>query len=194
MTPALTAIVASAALGPLTLVLARRGMRTLWAPGRAETAAIVALVGITPALATHDTRTTAVLLPLMLLGPAAAVIDARESRLPDLLTAPLLGTSLVVAALSGSTGARAVAIAAGVSGVAIVLAVLSTDLLGWGDVKLIPSLAIALAHLDALLGGLLRIVALVGLTAVLVGFRHRRAVVPYGPALVIGTLSAGAGL
>ncbi|MDN5914214.1 MAG: prepilin peptidase [Pseudonocardia sp.] len=163
-------------------------------PGRTETAAIVALTGVTPALANYSGRTIAVLLPLMLLGPAAAVVDARESRLPDVLTAPLLGASLVVAAFSGSTGARAVAVATGVGAVAIVLAVLSTELLGWGDVKLVPSLTIALAHFDALLSGLLRIVALVGLTAVLVGIRHRRAIVPYGPALVIGTLSVGAGL
>ncbi|RZT85556.1 type IV leader peptidase family protein [Pseudonocardia sediminis] len=194
MTAELTAVLAAVTLGPFTLLAVRRTMHSLWLPGRAETAAIVALAGITPALATHDTRALMTLLPLTLLGPAAALVDAREARLPDSLTAPLLGASLLMAAFSGPAGTRAVALATVVSGLAVVLAVLSTDLLGWGDVKLIPSLAIALAQVDALLSGLFRIVTLVALTAALVGFRYRRAVVPYGPALVIGTLSVGVGL
>ncbi|MDN5915639.1 MAG: prepilin peptidase [Pseudonocardia sp.] len=187
------AVLAAATLGPFTLAVARRAMCSLWLPGRTETTAIVALAGITPAFAMHGTRTILILLPLMLLGPAAALVDARESRLPDVLTAPILSTSLLLAAFAGASGARAVAVAAGVSGLAIVLAILSSDLLGWGDVKLVPSLAIALGQLDVLLSGLLRIVALVGLTAVLVGLRQQRGVVPYGPAFVVGTISVSMG-
>lgn len=185
-----TATIAAAALGPLTLVLARRRMHTVWQPGPAETMALTAATGVVAAFVVHGSRPAAVLLPLVLLGPAAAVVDAYEGRLPDLLTGPLLGATLVTAAASGPDGVRGIVVAALVTSVAALAAVAVGDALGWGDVKMIPTLVIVLGHQNALLAGLVVVVLLVGVTAALMGVRDRRAVVPYGPALVFGTIGA----
>ncbi len=184
------ATTAAATLGPLTLVLARHRMRTMWQPRPAETAALTAAIGVAVALAVHGSRPAAVLLPLVLLGPAAAVVDAYEGRLPDLLTGPLLGATLLTAAVSGPDGVRGIAVAAVVTVLAALATVMVTDALGWGDVKLIPTLAIVLGHQGALLAGLVAVVLLVGVTAAVVSVQDRRAIVPYGPALVFGTIGA----
>lgn len=186
----LTATIAAAALGPLTLVLARRRMHTVWHPGPAETMALTAATGVGAAFVMHGSRPTAVLLPLVLLGPAAAVVDAYEGRLPDLLTGPLLAATLVTAAASGPDGVRGIVVAGLITAVAALATVAVGDALGWGDVKMIPTLAIVLGHQNALLTGLVVVVLLVGVTAALMSFRDRRAVVPYGPALVFGTIGA----
>lgn len=185
-----TATIAAAALGPLTLVLARRRMHTVWEPGPAETMALTAAIGVVAAFVVHGSRPAAVLLPLVLLGPAAAVVDAYEGRLPDLLTGPLLGATLVTAAASGPDGVRGIVVAALVTAVAALATVAVGDALGWGDVKIIPTLAIVLGHQNALLAGLVVVVLLVGVTSALMSVRDRRAVVPYGPALVFGTIGA----
>lgn len=185
-----TAATAAAALGPLTLLLARRRMHTTWQPGPAETMALTAATGVLAAFVMHGSRPAAVVLPLVVLGPAAAVIDAYEGRLPDLLTGPLLGATLVTAAASGPAGVRAIAVAVLVTAVAALAMAAVGDALGWGDVKLIPTVVIVLFHQGALLAGLVVVVLLVGVTAVLMIVRDRRAVVPYGPALVYGTIGA----
>jgi leader peptidase (prepilin peptidase)/N-methyltransferase len=185
-----TATTAAVTLGPLTLVLARRRMHTMWRPGPTETTALTAAIGVVAAFVVHGSRPVAVLLPLVLLGPAAAVVDAYEGRLPDLLTGPLLGATLLIAAASGSDGARGIAVAAVVTVLAALATVMVTDALGWGDVKLVPTLAIVLGHQGALLAGLVAVVLLVGVTAAVVSVRDRHAIVPYGPALVFGTIGA----
>ncbi|MHA6783187.1 prepilin peptidase [Pseudonocardia saturnea] len=185
-----TATIAAASLGPFTLVLARRRMHTVWLPSRVETMALTAAIGVVAAFVVHGPRPVPVLLPLVVLGPAAAVVDAYESRLPDLLTGPLLGATLVTAAASGPDGVRGIAVAIIVTALAALAIVAAGDALGWGDVKLIPTLAIVLGHQHALLAGLVAVVLLVGVTAAVVSVRDRRAVVPYGPALVFGTIGA----
>lgn len=182
-----TATLAAAAAGPLTLVLAHRRMHTVWRPGPTETTALTAAVGILAAFVFHGSQPTPVLLPLVLLGPAAAVVDAYEGRLPDLLTGPLLGATLVTAVAAGPDGVRGIVVAAVVTAFA---AATVGDALGWGDVKLIPTLSIVLGHQDALLAGLVAVSLLVGVTAVVVRGRDRPVVVPYGPALVFGTIGA----
>lgn len=185
-----TATIAAATLGPLTLVLARRRMHAVWRPGPAETMALTAAIGVLAAFVVHGSQPAPVLLPLVLLGPAAAVVDAYEGRLPDLLTGPLLGATLLTAAASGLDGVRGIAVAAIATALAALATVAVTDALGWGDVKLIPTLAIVLGHQDALLGGLVAVALLVGVTAAVVSVHDRRAIVPYGPALVFGTIGA----
>lgn len=186
-----TATVAAATLGPFTLMLARRRMmHTVWRPGLVETMALTAAVGVLAAFVVHGPRQVPVLLPLVLLGPAAAVVDANEGRLPDLLTGPLLGATLLTAAVSGPDGVRGIVVAIIVTALAALATVVVTDALGWGDVKLIPTLAIVLGHQHALLTGLVAVVLLVGVTAAVLSLRNRRAVVPYGPALVFGTIGA----
>jgi leader peptidase (prepilin peptidase) / N-methyltransferase len=194
--PTTTAIAAALLGGPLTLTLARRGMDTSWTPGRTETAAICAMTGVVAALAVHGPRPAAVLWPLVLLGPAAAVVDACEGRLPDVFTGPLLAATLLIAAASGSDGATEGIGAAGAAcAVAGLIMATGTNALGWGDAKLIPTLAIVLNQQGALLVGLLHTTILIGATAaVLFGMRHHRDVVPYGPALLVGGVAAGVGL
>ncbi|GAA1195075.1 prepilin peptidase [Pseudonocardia alaniniphila] len=190
----IAASVAAATLGPTALLLARQRMHSPWAPGISETAAVAAITGIGFALVLYGPQPAAVLVPLVLLGPAAAIVDAREGRLPDLLTGPLLGTTVLVALGSGSAGLRGIAVAAFATAGASLVATLPGAMLGWGDVKLIPTLTIVVSHQNALLEGLIHAVLLVAVTAVIVGLRERRSVVPYGPALVFGTLGAAAGL
>lgn len=189
-TGVVTATIAAATLGPLTLWLARRRMHTVWQPGPAETMTLTAAAGVVAAFVVHGSRPAAVLLPLVLLGPAAAVVDAYEGRLPDLLTGPLLGATLLTAAASGPDGLRGIALAAVATALATLVTVAVGDALGWGDVKLIPTLAIVLGHQHALLAGLAAVALLVGVTTAVVSVRDRRAIVPYGPALVFGTIGA----
>lgn len=189
----ITAATAAAILGPFTLVVARRRMHAAWTPTLAEITACTTALGVLVAFVLHGSRPAAVLIPLLLLGPAAAIVDIREGRLPDLLTGPLFGATLLTVAAAGTDGMRAIAAAAMVTAVAALIAALAADVLGWGDVKLIPTLAIVLGHQNALLAGLALVVVLVGVTAVVVGFQDRRSVVPYGPALVLGTIGAVAG-
>lgn len=187
-----TAATIAAVMGPFTLLLAAQTMHTRWRPRYGDTAAVTTAVGVLAALVLHESPPL-VLLPLLVLGPSAAVVDAYEGRLPDHLTGPLLGATALAATESGSIGMRAIAVAVLATGLAAAVMVVAGDGLGWGDVKLIPSLTIVLGHQGALLGGLSLVVFLVGVTALIVGVRSRGAIVPYGPALVFGTVGAAAG-
>jgi leader peptidase (prepilin peptidase)/N-methyltransferase len=190
----IAATVAAATLGPTALLLARQRMHSPWAPGISETAAVAAITGIGFVIVLYAPQPAAILVPLVLLGPAAAIVDAHEGRLPDQLTGPLLGITVLVALGSGSAGLRGIAVAAFTTAGAGLVATLSDAMLGWGDVKLIPTLAIVLYHRNALLEGLIHALLLVAVTAMIAGLRERRSVIPYGPALVFGTLGAAAGL
>ena len=136
---------------------------------------------------------TAVLLPLIVAGQAAAMVDAREGRLPDALTLPLAAATLLATALTATGPVRAL-VAATIAGVAALLLKTCSDAaIGWGDVKLAPSVGIVLDHFDAVGAGLRNIVLLVFGTALVLAVAGRRSVggvVPYGPALVLGTLGA----
>ncbi|TQM09815.1 prepilin peptidase [Pseudonocardia kunmingensis] len=188
----ITAATIAAVMGPFTLLLAAHTMRTRWRPRCGDTAAVTTAIGVLAALVLHESPPL-VLLPLLVLGPSAAVVDAYEGRLPDHLTGPLLGATALAAAASGGIGMRAIAIAVIAAGLAAAVIVVAGNALGWGDIKLIPTLTIVLGHQGALLGGLSQVVLLIGVTAVIVGTGTRGAVVPYGPALVFGTVGAAAG-
>jgi leader peptidase (prepilin peptidase)/N-methyltransferase len=189
---AVTAATIAAVMGPYTLLLAGHTMHIRWRPRYGDTAAVTTAVGVLAALVLHESPPL-VLLPLLVLGPAAAVVDAYEGRLPDQLTGPLLGATALTATASGSIGIRAIATAILAAGLAASVMVVASHALGWGDVKLIPTLTIVLSHQGGLLGGLSLVVLLMGITAVIVGTGTRGAVVPYGPALVFGTVGAAAG-
>ncbi len=134
-------------------------------------------------------------LPVLVLGLAAAVVDVRERRLPDVLTGPLAAATAVAAV---AQGALVPAVIAGgtTAAVATGLKLLAPEALGWGDVKLLPSLAATLAAAGP--GVVYRGVAfwllLVLLTAAgcwaAAGRGGREDVVPFGPALVAATLGA----
>lgn len=141
---------------------------------------------------------TLILLPVLVIGGAAALVDLRERRLPDPLTAALAVTTLaavlVAAGVVPPVAARAVAGA--VIGAVLVVAgrVVSPDAVGWGDVKLAPSLTAWLAGTGwaTLYAGLLAWSVLIAATAAVAGLRRpaNEAVVPYGPAMVLGTIVA----
>ena len=128
-----------------------------------------------------------------------AVIDATTGLLPNRITYPafplvgglLLGASLGLGDL-GRLG-RAVAAAAAVGGFFLLLALISPRGMGLGDVKLAPTLGLALGWLSwgsvafgflaaFLLGGL------AGLGGMLVFGLSRKSLLPFGPWLVTGAL------
>lgn len=159
----------------------------------AVTAAVGALLGLKVGMAG-----TLILMPVVAIGGAAALVDLRERRLPDPLTAAL-ALSTGAAVLIAATVAPSIAIRA-LAGAAIgaVLVVggraVGPDAVGWGDAKLTPSLTawLAGAGWSTLYAGLLTWSALIAATASVSLLRRapRGSVVPYGPAMVIGTIVA----
>ena len=163
-----------------------------------------------------------VALPLALAGVAAACVDAREGRLPDALTLPLFPSTLAAVGLLAvhdvpdpdrdavEVLAAALLAAARVAALGLVTALavklVSDTLLGWGDVKLAPSLAVVVGHGGSPVVFVATTAIGVALTALLVRrepavevIRQRggrmvertgTGLVPYGPALVIGALVA----
>jgi leader peptidase (prepilin peptidase)/N-methyltransferase len=128
-----------------------------------------------------------------------AVIDATTRRLPNRVTYPAfpsIALLLVVASLGiGDLGrlARALLAAAAVGGLFLVLALISPRGIGLGDVKLAPTLGLALGWLSwpavavglfsaFLLGGV------IGLGAMAVLHLGRKALFPFGPSLAAGAL------
>jgi leader peptidase (prepilin peptidase)/N-methyltransferase len=134
--------------------------------------------------------------PLVVFALPAVVVDAHEQRLPDALTWPLAtATSMVVAAASAvepAAGLRAAAAAGAVAAAAVFLKVIRSDVIGWGDVKLVPSLAAVLgwADWDVLLSGVALWVVFIAVQAAVVSILGRGGSVPYGPALLAGVVGA----
>jgi leader peptidase (prepilin peptidase)/N-methyltransferase len=128
-----------------------------------------------------------------------AAIDAATRLLPNRLTYPafpVVAGLLLVASLGlGDLGrfGRALAAAAAVGGFFLALALISPRGMGLGDVKLAPTLGLALGWLSwgavavgvfaaFLLGGL------AGLAAIVALGRTRKSLLPFGPWLVAGAL------
>lgn len=183
---------AAAVAGPVVLTLARRTSSLDYAPGPCDVAATTTVAGLMVTLVLARTPAEfAMLLPVIVLAGAAAVVDAREGRLPDMLTGPLLVGSLIAVLLAGHS---LVGVAAAVA-LLLVVKVTAAAAVGWGDVKLLPSLIAVLTVQGAVLAGIVLMALLVALTAVLIGLSpdRRSTVVPYGPALVVGALVAAVG-
>jgi leader peptidase (prepilin peptidase)/N-methyltransferase len=128
-----------------------------------------------------------------------AVIDASTRLLPNRITYPafpvLLGLLLVASVGLGDLGrlARGLAAAAAVGAFFLLLALISPRGMGLGDVKLAPTLGLAMGWLSwgtvavgvfaaFLLGGL------AGVAAILVLGLTRKSLLPFGPWLVAGAL------
>lgn len=153
--------------------------------------ALAAAVGARPELAVW-----------LLLAPAAVLmgaVDLAVFRLPDVLTLPAAaGTAAllgVAALLPGHAGSWRRAL---LGGLALLLTYLSLHLvspsgMGFGDVKLAPSLGMALGWYGwgALLDGTLLSFGLGAVTAlVLLALRRadRRTSIPFGPFMLLGAL------
>lgn len=203
MTTDPTAVWLILAGAPITIVLWTSTSRAPTSRPVDRTAVAAVAMACTATVVTRPGVPAAVALPLAVAGTAAACVDAREGRLPDALTVPLLPVTLAaVAAGTGGVTATGAALLAAVLGLVAALSVhiVSHALLGWGDVKLAPTLAVVVSQ-----GGspaVFASVAAVGvaLTALLCrsatgpGGPDEQGVVPYGPALVVGALcSAAAG-
>ncbi|QJY47788.1 prepilin peptidase [Pseudonocardia broussonetiae] len=191
--------VGAAALTPLLVRLAdatahRNAVTT--APVRFALA--VALGGVGAAAGARlETGHAVGLLPVLVLAGAAALVDAHERRLPDVLTGCLaagVAVTITLAAVGGHADGRR-ALYGFVAGLllAIIGKWLSDAAVGWGDVKLAPSLTACLAWSGwfTVYVGLLAWALFILATAALLAVRSGRVViVPYGPSMVTGTLIA----
>jgi len=180
-------IVAVALIGPATVLAVATCAIRPWTPGRIETAATAALGGIsaTPLLDGHVAATA---LPLIALGPAAAVVDIHEGRLPDVLTGPMIVATVSLATLSGPVGWHSIVVATIATLGLLVVKAIAPDVIGWGDLKLAPTIVIVLGQHAATLPGVVCIIGLIALTAAAMAVRTGASSVPYGPALLLGTL------
>jgi leader peptidase (prepilin peptidase) / N-methyltransferase len=137
-----------------------------------------------------------VLLPALVLGLLLARADLRTGRLPDPLVS-LLAVALVLPVLGRPAAElmRALAASILVFSLYFLLALLPGDGLGFGDVKLAAVLAFGLGvrGWDTVLLGLALPPLIIGPAALaLVATRQlgRRDPLPFGPALLLGTLAA----
>jgi leader peptidase (prepilin peptidase)/N-methyltransferase len=191
--------VGAAALTPLLVRLAdatAHGNTVTTTPVRLVLA--VALAGVGAAAGARlETAHAVGLLTVLVLAGAAALVDAHERRLPDVLTgclAAVVAAAITLAVFGGHADGRR-AMYGFVTGLllAIIGKWVSDRAVGWGDVKLTPSLTACLAWSGwfTVYVGLLAWAALILATASLLAARSgRAAVVPYGPAMVTGTVLA----
>ena len=195
-----TTVVAGALLGAAATPAAARlaqltAHQRIDHPARQQTTLVV-LAAIFGAFAAHrhGLPALAAALPALLPAAAAAMVDAHERRLPDPLTAALAAVIAVevtiLLVLGSDSGLRGVWVLVGGATVCLLAKALLPDAVGWGDVKLTPSLAALLAihSWSALYAGLLAWSVLV-LAAALLDLAHHSptGIVAYGPALVVGT-------
>lgn len=193
----MVAVVAGLLLGPATLWLIRVNLRRPRPPRPRDAAAVIALVGLLAAFALEQDRGYG-LLPLIVFGIAASAVDLAERRLPDPLTCSLMGATTIVVmtecVITGDTDAavRAAAAAACVYAGALLAKVVQSSAIGWGDVKLVLSLAATLGWWNekAVFTGVFMWGTFIMVAALIVGLKDRRRDVPYGPALLLGTLGA----
>jgi leader peptidase (prepilin peptidase)/N-methyltransferase len=156
-------------------------------------AALASTIGARPELA--------VWLLLVPVGLVLARVDLTVFRLPDVLTLPALAATVlllgVAALLPRHDGSwlRALAAAAVVAAVYFVLFLVNPAGMGFGDVKLAPTLGLALGwygwpavFLGTFAGFALG--ALAGLVLIVARRAHRRTPIPFGPFMLLGTLGA----
>jgi hypothetical protein len=183
----------------LVLNLAHRTRLQHAALGYAEAVPVGLLLGLSTAASARPAQLVVTAL-VAVLGTAAAVVDAHERRLPNVLTATL-GVGLLIAIPAAGLLThnldrvlRASVAAAVTAAVMLGVKAARPAMIGWGDVKLVPSLtaALAWAGVSTLAHGLvLWIVLLLATTVVWRVARFDASdTVPYGPALVLGTLGA----
>jgi leader peptidase (prepilin peptidase)/N-methyltransferase len=188
-------LAAALALAPLIVRLARQsahGALPRWlAP---EVAVLVIAAG--SLVAFWRPGAIAIGCAFVVLGVPAAAVDAAEHRIPDRLSLPLCGATViavVVGAIVGDdvgSGVRALAGGA-VWGAALLLSYLTTGQPGPGDVKLAPSVGILLGWFGWtwVLGGFLAayvLTAVAGLIGVLLRrYSFREVQVPMGPSMIV---------
>jgi len=182
---------------PVLAAGARRELR----PGRAALlGALCAALFAGVAARVHDSWALPAFLVLAAALPALALIDLEHLRLPNRIVYPVTAAVAALLALGSladdDLGALTRALAAGACsfGAFLVLHLLSPRSLGFGDVKLVFVLGLALGWLGwgELAGGMFLAFlsgAVVGLALVVLAGRDRRAHLSFGPFLAAGTLA-----
>ncbi|MFI0940738.1 prepilin peptidase [Streptomyces sp. NPDC021020] len=161
--------------------------------GGALCAGIAAVAGAHPELA--------VWLLLVPAGLALALVDLRVFRLPDVLTLPALGGTAVLlggaALLPSHDGSwtRALLGGAALGVLYMVLFLINPAGMGFGDVKLAPTLGLALGWYGwtAVVRGTLAaflLGAVVGVALLATGRAHRKTPIPFGPFMLAGAAVA----
>ena len=132
-------------------------------------------------------------------GVALAFIDLDTKRLPDKITIPTFVAVLVLLLLPAwldsawDSYLRAVLGAVALGGVYFVVWFIRPDAMGFGDVKLAPTLGLALGWLSwgaVALGGFLGFLlgAIVGVALMAASKAGRKTKVPFGPFMIAGAL------
>lgn len=191
------ASIAGALLGPVIVQQARANLSDRKPMSFFTVATATCASGLVAAgLLLRDLAGGVVALPLVVFGIASVLVDLRERRLPDALTGPILvatTTIVIIAAVTAQEGARAVQAllaAAALTALVLIVKVVRSAAVGWGDIKLMPSLGAVLGWWDCLVVAALLWAVLLAGSALLSARRGPDGVVPYGPALVAGTLGA----
>lgn len=195
-----TAALAALLLGPGAVRQVHRNLLvplTCSGPAAAATSCLSGILAASLACS-GDLVTWAVAAPLLAFGLPAAIVDAHEQRLPDALTRPLLATTLLTVAVAAAAtgdwpaGVRAILAAVVVTGGAVAVKGLRSSAVGWGDIKLMPSLGAALgwSHWSTLGMAAALWMLLIAISAAALGAVGRDSTVPYGPALLVGAAAA----
>ncbi|MFM6973927.1 MAG: prepilin peptidase, partial [Agromyces sp.] len=128
-------------------------------------------------------------------------VEVRERRLPNVITATAFSSVLIalcIAAWAAGEWVRlltAIVTAASVGAVFVVLAFISPRGMGMGDVKFAPTIGLALGWLGpaVAMAGLLAgffLAAVYGLLMLVLRRTGLKQLLPFGPALVLGSLIA----
>ena len=139
--------------------------------------------------------------PVLVLGSAATLTDVREGRLPNLFTGPLLLLGLMLITADAALAGDPTIAIRGIAGSAIAAAMMGLAKLarpaavGWGDIKLAGGLGCYLGWVGwhATYAGLFSwwvLIALIAALGLVTGVLRRADQLPYGPAMVLGTLIA----
>ncbi|GAA2848156.1 hypothetical protein GCM10010472_01320 [Pseudonocardia halophobica] len=164
----------------------------------AATAALLTIIFST-CLAERGLAAALLLVPLATLGMAAALVDARELRLPDPLICSLAAVTIPTIVLAQSVlGVDTHALAPVVLGALALSTALQIVIprgWGWGDAKLLPILACwtGLLGLSTTLAAAAYAAVCIAVLAIWRGLTASpTATFPYGPALVGAALFASA--
>lgn len=131
------------------------------------------------------------------LGVTLGAVDVGHHRLPDAITLPAIPVTLAVVGVTewlrpdAGSYVTALVVAAAMTGVFWLLAVVTPRGMGQGDVKLVPSLALMTGYVSVAAAVLGVVVAFVlGAGWALVGLASRRmtmkSAIPFGPFLLAG--------
>ena len=164
------------------------------------TAAVAVALGVLAAAAARWSALLPAYLVFAVIAAVLVVVDAEHHRLPNRLLYPAAAAALVLlavaAAVRGDWSAylRAVEAAAVVYAVFLALALISPKSLGMGDVRLATVLALflgfrswPLVYIGLFAGFLLGAATAVAL--LISGRASRTTALPFGPALVVGSLA-----